>query len=99
MAETTRLELATSGVTGRRSNRLNYVSATGIGHQMPWIGAYHTIDGIQISNFRLVAWIDVHRHGDEIDSRLFWPLSRIPPSATGDFRVSGGRCLDLAGRL
>ncbi len=27
LAETTRLELATSGVTGRRSNRLNYVSA------------------------------------------------------------------------
>ena len=27
MAETTRLELATSGVTGRRSNQLNYVSA------------------------------------------------------------------------
>jgi|GEM_PF-3428678 hypothetical protein len=28
MAETTRLELATSGVTGRRSNQLNYVSIT-----------------------------------------------------------------------
>jgi hypothetical protein len=27
MAETTRLELATSGVTGRRSNQLNYASA------------------------------------------------------------------------
>ena len=29
MAETTRLELATSAVTGQRSNRLNYVPASG----------------------------------------------------------------------
>ena len=30
MAEQTRLELATSGVTGRHSNQLNYCSVVGV---------------------------------------------------------------------
>jgi hypothetical protein len=35
MAGTTRLELATSAVTGQRSNQLNYVPALGTGERMP----------------------------------------------------------------
>ena len=38
MAGTTRLELATSAVTGQRSNQLNYVPNRGI-NDLAWISA------------------------------------------------------------
>ncbi len=45
MAGTTRLELATSAVTGQRSNQLNYVPA-------PWFRAEHLPD----AHLRIAGW-------------------------------------------
>jgi hypothetical protein len=47
MAGTTRLELATSAVTGQRSNQLNYVPAEGVNRHM--VGT----EGFEPSTFRV----------------------------------------------